>query len=163
MQSAGLRAALEDVRAACGPGAGAWVDQPEAFGSRGPITVYVLDGGVLHRVRGERDVVPDGSDPEARTVTTVEYTIERVTGGASYALLVSTEIGPRMMNASPYGSVRQTLRRWQFRGLGRFDSLELVTPRHDGLSHRPDPTAFARALMSEILRLKGGRESSGSV
>jgi hypothetical protein len=54
-RSEAIGEALKDVRQVCASPAFGWVDRR----AEPKLTVYVLSGGVLHRLRGGREPVPD--------------------------------------------------------------------------------------------------------
>jgi hypothetical protein len=156
MQAEGVRAALRYIRSVCGSSGTAWVESAREV-LQGPVTVYVLAEGVLHRVVGAKDRPPDARDPGAYTESECKYTIQPIRKSANYTVTVATRIGSQTGipgRSNPLGTVRS----WRFTGLGAFGTLEFASPRPD--RHPPggpDPTLFAEALTAEILRIKQRR------
>ena len=128
-----LRLALHEVKAVGrGKPDATWLDRR----NDPDLIAYVIADGVLHKVDGSRDLVPDAETPSDHATTFCTYTASAISGNWGWSLDVSRGVG------GPAGL--RTGWKWSFDfGDERLD-FEVSGAGDDGREH------FARALASAI-------------
>ena len=144
-----IKAAVTEVAAMCAdsPPPVGWID----FRKHPQITVYVLQGGIVHVVRGETDRQPQGSDVGASEDTRCRCSQIAVASEATCSLTVV-----RTVRATGPSSV---MRLWGIK-FGDED-LALSDPTEHDYRRAPDPAPFARGMITAIARAKAGRVTCG--
>lgn len=110
------------------------------------VTFYAVGTGTLHRVTGGPDQQPNPREPDAPVTSRCEYLAIPITRAATHSLAVTSTV-------NRYGESATLGHRWTFR-IENVGTLHVDWPPEHPRSI--DPVPFARALASEINRIRAG-------
>jgi hypothetical protein len=138
-RSEAIKETLEDVKAVVSDSSAvAWLDRRDEPN----LTVYVIAAGVLHRLIGKREDIPEPGRMDESVVSTCEYTAVPVAEGWSHSLVLTRTV-------RRYDGPSKIARRWTFEGRS-FGPIIVDDRPGPSVPSDPAATSFARALAAAI-------------